>query len=202
MSRPTLVDLLAKYSDRVYTNSIGTDKNTIHCFGPFYELLLRPLRRTATSVLEIGIRGGGSLCVWAEYFENARITGLDIADMGSDVLARSHPGNIGMYFLDATLDSTPDLIEPNTFDFIIDDGSHIAEHQIAALRIWGPRLRPGGIFIIEDIYPFNVQRIKSECAPLVAAYGLEFDVYDWNHMNPGVNSYKNDIVAVFSKPRV
>ena len=37
------------------------------------------------------------------------------------------------------------------FDIIIDDGSHLDEHMwVTFLEIW-PTLRPGGIYIIEDI---------------------------------------------------
>jgi len=36
------------------------------------------LKQYATKVLEIGIQGGGSLRVWADYFHNAKICGIDI----------------------------------------------------------------------------------------------------------------------------
>lgn len=196
--RPTLVEILARYSDAVFPFPQGTDKNTAHCYGPFYEILLKPLRLTATDVLEIGIRGGGSLCAWADYFENARITGVDIQDWGA-VLGKDRPNRIAMHFVDATVEAGAAQVG-GTYDFIIDDGSHRVEDQIAALRVWGPRIKPGGMFIIEDIFPYNVQRIKDECEPLASSMGLEFDLYDWNYLNPFDNTSKNDIVAVFSRP--
>jgi SAM-dependent methyltransferase len=37
------------------------------------------------------------------------------------------------------------------FDLIIDDGSHQVPHQVAAIEQLGPLLRPGGVFVVEDI---------------------------------------------------
>jgi len=37
------------------------------------------------------------------------------------------------------------------FDLIIDDGSHVLQHQQAAVEQLWPLLRPGGVFVLEDI---------------------------------------------------
>jgi predicted O-methyltransferase YrrM len=37
------------------------------------------------------------------------------------------------------------------FDLIIDDGSHVLQHQQAAVAQLWPLLRPGGVFVVEDI---------------------------------------------------
>ena len=36
-------------------------------------------------------------------------------------------------------------------DIIIDDGSHIEEHQIFTFGVLFPKLKPGGVYIVEDI---------------------------------------------------
>src|SRR5262249_44884425 len=37
------------------------------------------------------------------------------------------------------------------FDLIVDDGSHLWDHQITALRTLLPLMKPGGFYIVEDI---------------------------------------------------
>ena len=49
------------------------------------------------------------------------------------------------------------------FDVIIDDGSHINEHQVRTLHLMLERVRPGGAYIIEDI--------SSSCTNYVANIG-------------------------------
>ena len=55
-----------------------TDKNTIHSYLPLYESLLNTKKESAKSILEIGIRDGGSIKLWYDYFLNAHIYGVDI----------------------------------------------------------------------------------------------------------------------------
>jgi len=38
------------------------------------------------------------------------------------------------------------------FDIIIDDGSHISEHQMLTLKVLWPLLRSGGLYIVEDLH--------------------------------------------------
>jgi hypothetical protein len=38
------------------------------------------------------------------------------------------------------------------FDIIVDDGSHVAEHQEISLRTLTPFMAPGGVYFIEDIH--------------------------------------------------
>ena len=44
------------------------------------------------------------------------------------------------------------------FDFIVDDGSHVDANQFSTLRNLYGRLRPGGLYVIEDIHPGNSVR--------------------------------------------
>jgi hypothetical protein len=37
------------------------------------------------------------------------------------------------------------------FDIIIDDGSHISEHVVKSFQVLFPRLRPNGIYAVEDL---------------------------------------------------
>ncbi|WP_323118367.1 glycosyltransferase [Burkholderia alba] len=118
-----------------------------------YDMELRGFveRAQPVSLLEIGVQNGGSLQVWKKYFTNgSRIVGLDIEEAcrGLDL-----GENIEILIGDA---SDPvqiqQLLGDDTFDVIVDDGSHRSDHIIATFIACFDRLRAGGVFIIEDIH--------------------------------------------------
>lgn len=138
----------------------GTDKRN-NGYGHIYHTLLYLRRQMIDSVLEIGIgtmsamhgyaaphyKPGGSLRAWRDYFPKATILGLNTA---SEILFRED--RIKTRLCDSTNEySVCDALGDSTFDFIIDDGSHNPEHQLATLRHVYPHLRTDGIYVIEDI---------------------------------------------------
>lgn len=127
----------------------GTDKYR-HGYLPFYERHLGSLRASKVVLLEIGILGGHSLRMWAEYFVNGQIIGADI------VRERFIQGErIACHYLDQS--SRDSLIQlkalfPDGFDIIVDDGSHVMAHQQTTLAVLFPALKPGGLYVIEDLH--------------------------------------------------
>lgn len=122
----------------------------LHYFE-IYERHLAPFRGTAPRVLEIGVSHGGSLQMWRRYLgHRSRIVGIDLdprvaalSEPGIDVLVgdQSDAG-----FLDEVADCT------GGFDVVIDDGSHVPQHQLASLEALWPRLADGGVYIVEDLH--------------------------------------------------
>ena len=108
----------------------------------------QPLR-----LLEIGVQAGGSLEVWAQYFNNARlIIGCDI-DPACGALRYDDPRIkilIGDINTPATLQSLSVLTE--TLDVVIDDGSHHSRDIIRSFVQLFPRLSEGGTYLIEDLH--------------------------------------------------
>ena len=131
-----------------------TDKASVHSYLPFYERLFAALNNTKLAVCELGVDGGGSLCIWEEYFPNAKILGVDI---------NVKPPYIGdhqrIYHLqiDAYEERAPKLIKElvGEFSVIIDDGPHSIESQRIFCANYPPLLGPGGIAIVEDIQDIN-----------------------------------------------
>lgn len=135
----------------------GTDKTH---YTPFYSLLLEGRRNTVASVLEIGIgtpsamqhvagyKPGASLRMWEEYFPQAYIYGMD-----NDASVLFETERIYTFCADQSRPDTYTLRADihERFDLIIDDGSHNAEHQLITFKALKPRLRPGGLYIIEDV---------------------------------------------------
>jgi SAM-dependent methyltransferase len=127
----------------------GTDKSTrAHGFTPFYQLHLEDRRKQVKSVLEIGVRYGASLRMWAHYFPHAQLYGIDRA---LDP-AFSEP-RVTLFEGDQTdrrvLEQA--IRAGARFDVIVDDGSHIAGHAEASFRCLFEHLRPGGLYVIEDL---------------------------------------------------
>ena len=132
----------------------GTDKYGLHQYTPVYEALARPLRSKAVTLLELGVGGygrdlgGESLLMWAAYFRNGRIYGLDIED--KTALSR---GRIQVFQCSQVdrekLKKLAGEIGP--FDFIIDDGSHLNAHQVESFGILWPFVKDGGWYIVEDV---------------------------------------------------
>jgi hypothetical protein len=104
----------------------------------------RPLR-----FLEIGVKHGGSLQLWREYFgPQAQIVGIDVnpsCELAADpdvevrIGSQADPG-----FLRGV------VAEMGGVDVVLDDGSHHAKHQRVSFDVLFPLLSEGGLYIVED----------------------------------------------------
>jgi hypothetical protein len=132
----------------------GTDKYGMHHYTPVYQQITRPLRRKRVKLLELGVGGyghglgGESLLMWAAYFRNGRIYGVDIEDKTA-----LSGGRVQVFQCSQTdaerLKKLAGEIGP--FDFIIDDGSHLNADQIASFGILWPFVKNGGWYVVEDV---------------------------------------------------
>lgn len=137
-------------------------------------------------ILEIGTNKGSSLRLWAEYFPHARVYGLDITRTYENASLLKHD-RIKTAIADqgdpAALKEalwmkfnklhpcihTAQPLEERLFDIIIDDGSHEQTHQQVSLGYLWTFLRPGGLYVVEDLITgenwwdgntYNVHRVK------------------------------------------
>lgn len=132
----------------------ATEKPSTKWTGYFdvYERHLSKFVGKAPKILEIGVLGGGSIELWLKYFgEGTQVIGVDIdprcLEYKYNGNAQVIMGNQGdPAFWDEFLDKFTD------FDIIIDDGSHIMDHQILTLQKTFPHLKTGGVFICEDTH--------------------------------------------------
>jgi predicted O-methyltransferase YrrM len=129
----------------------GTDKSSRnHGYLPLYDGVLAPLRQRPVRLLEIGVLGGASLRMWRDYFPHGHIVGLD-----RDTAAQAHAGErVEVHLADqADPQGMAALVRSLApFDVMIDDGSHIWSHQIETLRVLLPLVKPGGVYILEDLH--------------------------------------------------
>jgi hypothetical protein len=124
----------------------NTDKGTTHAYVDSYAELFKPYRNQPINLLEIGIDFGYSLALWRAYFDKAIIHGIDnrnVLQFTEEVNPIIHDGNdpgiIDKYFSNLE------------FDIIIDDASHEVSHQVLRFPIYFPKLKKGGLYVIEDI---------------------------------------------------
>lgn len=124
------------------------DKVLAHSYGDIYDDLLPPFKESATAVFEIGIEKGDAHYAWRDYFVNAQIYGMD-----SEISKMINTDRIKSWFC-----STTDRIkmlelrsQMPQFDIIIDDASHFIEEQIWVVAVLWSKLKPGGLFVIEDV---------------------------------------------------
>jgi hypothetical protein len=157
--------------NEIYKNSIVNgwpDKGTVHSYIDVYEEILKPYRETANNVLEIGLFSGQSLIMWEQYFWGIPCYGIDCSDQPCGGLQDLRPmiaeGTHNIFIMDGTKKAD---IEKNfkgvMFDVIIDDGSHLLEHQIESYKHFKSHTAPGGIYIIEDIQDIdeNIELFKN-----------------------------------------
>lgn len=137
-----------------------TDKDFTHnYYSTVYEQYFSPIKDEVKLVCEIGIGGfwdaanwrpGNSLKVWRDYFPNAEILGLDI-------VRHDNINDLDRITIDWLDQSKRDLVieyssKLNNYDFIIDDGSHNVYDQQITLAHFFKSLKPGGIYVLEDLH--------------------------------------------------
>jgi hypothetical protein len=128
-----------------------TDKcPTAHNYVETYEQLFAPLRTSTRRILEIGVQHGFSMRMWEAYFPSAKVVGLDIQP-------RPKVDSSRVTTVVADQGKREDLQAVlakfgGDYDIIIDDGGHRMDQQQVSLATLFPALRPGGLYIIEDMH--------------------------------------------------
>lgn len=117
---------------------------------PYYWMHFRDIRYDVRNVCEIGVQTSRSVRMWEEFFPNANIYGLDIDEKCKEVEGGRVKIVIGDQSDKTFLRSFVNSID-SKFDIIIDDGSHIAEHQLITFETLFPAMTTHGIYVIEDI---------------------------------------------------
>ena len=126
----------------------NSDKLHHHGYHRIYPWFLKHLKNQKIQLLEIGIDQAESIKLWCEYFSEIDIYGLDCAEKNFN-----HP-RVKLYRVDQSQEDQLQSFAKNintNFDIIIDDGSHVPDHQILTFKHFWSLLKPGGIYIIEDI---------------------------------------------------
>ena len=180
MKSKTLVDLNCKINlcldlDKL-SKKYSLDKNIFtgcHNYIPGYTQLFEKKRHTVNTLLEIGIgsvengqmggvlhlgyKTGNSLRCWRDYFSNATIYGIDLYQHSLQ------ENRIETYIADqSNLTDLEKIVKiiGKEIDIIIDDGSHVDQHQAFSFMFLERFLSSTGIYVIEDIQPSAIEKFK------------------------------------------
>lgn len=157
------------------SNHYGSDKGTTtpkqrwgrpHNYADIYQAYFSDIREEPLTILEIGAGvagpnwdtgivggrnpGGASIRMWYDFFPKARIVTIDI-----NPAAFLENDRIETYTVDQGSEESLAAfladIGPVQFDIVIDDGSHVPEHQQTSLGMLFGAVKPGGLYFIEDL---------------------------------------------------
>jgi hypothetical protein len=120
----------------------------------YFEIYQRHLAKFVgreVHVVEIGIHSGGSLGMWRHYLgPESRVTGIDIEE-ACRVYENEHTAifigdQADREFWKTFREQAPAV------DILIDDGGHTDEQQRVTLEEMLPHIRPGGVYLCEDVH--------------------------------------------------
>jgi predicted O-methyltransferase YrrM len=176
-----------------------------HPYTAVYSMLFSQFKHAPIRFAEIGIAAGCSAQLWSQYFKHPD-TKLHYFDIDENLFAPCQENlcdtRVTTTRMDVSLDGDVKraLTEfSEVYDVILDDSSHIFEHQIRIIHEAFPLLKSGGLLIIEDIYRNASEKdyakalanVLEECA---AAYFVVCD--HEKRWSPG---YDNDKILVLVK---
>jgi tetratricopeptide (TPR) repeat protein len=129
---------------------LGTDKGAIgQGYLAHYERNFAHFKEKAFTLMEIGVAKGSSLEMWSKYFPKATIVGVDINEECRRFAKGSIHIEIGSQTDEGFLRQVATEYNPS---IIIDDGSHLAAHNMITFRTLFPLLRSDGLYVVEDLY--------------------------------------------------
>lgn len=132
----------------------------LHYFDVYHQYLQKFIGKEV-SILEIGIYSGGSLEMWRQYLgQNCHVYGVDIEEK-----CKAYENEYTKIFIGDQEDhklwrqiknEVPEL------DIIIDDGGHQTNQQIVTIEETLNHLKPGGIYICEDVHNKSITMTDKE----------------------------------------
>jgi len=153
----------------------GTDKSVHNFKGVTYlDVYTQHIPPLVKCMVELGVYKGASLRTWREFFPHAEVWGVDI----DPEVKQGDPKVI-----------TGSQADPNTisqvapdkeFDFVVDDGSHLVGHIIQSFELIWPRVRSGGLYVVEDLLMTYIEDMSSTHRDSVA--GISWPGQKYNHL--------------------
>ncbi len=119
-----------------------------------YEFHLAPFLGRPIRLLEMGVAAGASIQMWAEYFPQGKILGVDLSP---PISCPPTWDNGRVEITQGNLDDNDFVTQyisqtGGKFDLVIDDAGHTMEQQKRLFSTFFPHVIPGGLYIVEDLH--------------------------------------------------
>jgi len=126
------------------------NKTTLETYHKLFESF------TPKTILEIGVKEGGSLVLWSVLFPGAHIIGVDndINQISNSCIKHFVDNDIMVIHADCLqVDIVNPILSrkfPQGIDLIVDDGSHTLDNIKTNFSQYFHRVTEGGAYVIED----------------------------------------------------
>lgn len=159
-------NIMRKISPSPPTEDELCDKASEHAYDYLYPKVLELVKenydlsnkKQPLTILDIGVYRGGSIKIWREIFPDAFIVGFDrdYTNLKPELIEQFNKDDkIRLIRGDQSSPSLKKIMMDNNykFDLVIDDAEHQIIPQMASFALLKDLVKPGGIYLIEDIYP-------------------------------------------------
>ena len=181
-------DLSIKYQNLTDKLKYKGDYNDAHTYSVIYDRLFYQYKEKEVDFLEIGLNFGGNIQICSEYFPKINHYGIDIND--SVVIDKN---KFTFYHGSFDDDDVVKKVCERKYDIILEDGSHILEHQIKSIQLYLPQLKENGIMIVEDVQ--NMDNLVSLCNK------IDNKTYFSYAVDMRINKFKNDDILLIIEKR-
>jgi cephalosporin hydroxylase len=143
-------DLSIKYQNLTDKLKYQRNYDNAHTYSVIYDRLFYQYKEKEVDFLEIGLNFGGNVAICSEYFSKINHYGIDMQD--NVIIDKS---KFTFYHGSFDDENIVKKVYERKYDIILEDASHILEHQIKSIEIYLPLLKENGIMIIEDVQNMN-----------------------------------------------
>jgi predicted O-methyltransferase YrrM len=149
-------------SSELYTQSSQSNSFVLGKSQEMVDFLRKQLEgRDVRNIVDLGIYKGGSCVLYNELFKPSKLVALDlqkdeIAPLAQYIRDRGLEARVRPYYrTDQSDRSALRRIYEAEFgseplDLVVDDASHLYEPTRASFNFLFPKVRPGGLYVIED----------------------------------------------------